>query len=476
MVRKIFCNVSVAAIILCSLIGCKTVQQTTRTENKNMPAAFAGSSDSSSVARVAWRDYFADENLAALIDSALKNNQELNITLQEIEILKNETRVRKGEYLPFVNLQAGAGFEKEGRYTRHGAVDEHGEIMPGRRFPEPLANFEVAVVASWEVDIWKKLRNARKSAALRYLAGTEGRNFLVTNLISEIAEAYYELLALDNQLEIIQQNIGIQTGALEVVKQQKTAARLTQLAVNRFEAQLLNTTNLQFEIRQRIIETENRLSFLTGCFPTGIRRSPERFRDITLDSLRAGIPSQLLANRPDIRQAELELAASKLDVRAARANFYPAARIVGGVGLQAFDLTYITNPESMLFNLAGDLIAPLVNRNAIKAMYNMASAKQVQAVYDYERTILNGYIEVVNQLSFVQNAQKSYETKSREVDILTQSVSISNSLFQSARADYLEVLLTQREALESRMELIEIKQRQLNGKVGIYRALGGGWR
>jgi NodT family efflux transporter outer membrane factor (OMF) lipoprotein len=458
-----------------SLVGCKTLQKPIKTESKVVPVSFGNSQDSATIARINWKNYFSDENLVALIDSALKRNQELNIKIQEIEILRNEVRARKGEYLPFVDLGVSAGVEKEGRYTRHGSVDENGEILPGKRFPEPLSNYEVAAVTSWEVDIWKKLRNAKKAAALRYLGGKEGRNFLVTTLIAEVANSYYELMALDNQLDIIEQNIQIQTGALEIVKQQKAAAKLTQLAVNRFEAQLLNTTNLQYNIRQRIIETENKLSFLAGRFPVGIPRGSIAFKDIVLDSVQVGIPSQLMANRPDIRQAELELAAAKLDVKAARAKFYPAMRIVGGVGFQAFDLAYFTNPESLLFTLAGDLITPMVNRNAIKAGYNNASARQVQAVYDYERTILNAYVDVVNQLSYVQNFQKSYETKSKEVDILMQSVVISYSLFRSARADYLEVLLTQQEALESKMELVEIKQKQLNAKVNIYRALGGGW-
>jgi outer membrane protein, multidrug efflux system len=475
MVQKIIYRSLPLVFILTSLVGCKTFQKPIKAENKSVPVSFGKSQDSTNITRINWKDYFSDENLVALIDSALQRNQELNITLQEIEILRNEVRARKGEYLPFVNIGVAAGFEKEGRYTRHGSVDENGEILPGRRFPEPLPNYEVAALASWELDIWKKLRNAKKAAALRYVAGREGRNFLVTNLIAEIANSYYELMALDNQLNIIEQNIEIQTGALEVVKQQKNAAKLSQLAVNRFEAQLLNTTNLQYDIRQRIIETENRLSFLTGSFPAGIPRSSIAFNDIVLDSVQAGIPTQLLSNRPDIRQAELELAASKLDVKVARANFYPAARIVGGVGFQAFNLSYLTSPESMLFSLGGDLLAPLVNRNAIKAQYNMASSRQIQAVYDYERTILNAYVDVVNQISSVQNFEKSYATKSREVDILMQSVVISNSLFRSARADYLEVLLTQQEALDSKMELVEIKLKQLNAKVNMYRALGGGW-
>jgi outer membrane protein, multidrug efflux system len=462
--------------ILASLLGCKTFREPVRSESKNVPARFHSRQDTASIAEINWRQYFSDNNLITLIDTALTRNQELNITLQEIEIRRNEVRARKGEYLPFLDARAGAGFEKEGRYTRHGAVDENVEIMPGKRFPDPLQDFVVGAFASWEVDIWKKLRNAKKAAAYRYLSSMEGRNFMVTNLISEIANSYYELMALDNQLDIIQRNVEIQTDALQIVKQQKDAAKLTQLAVNRFEAQLLNTTNRQFEIQQRIVETENRLSFLTGSFPNGIPRSSGAFSTFSIDSISIGVPSQLLANRPDIRQAELELAAAKLDVKVARANFYPSVRITSGIGFQAFNAGYLINPESLLLNLAGDLVAPLVNRNAIKAQYYSANARQLQSVYDYERTILKAYVDVLNQISGVQNFAKSYQTKSKEVEILMNSITISNSLFRSARADYLEVLLTQREALESKMELVEIRQRQMNSKVNIYRSLGGGWK
>jgi NodT family efflux transporter outer membrane factor (OMF) lipoprotein len=462
-------------ILLVGLAACKT-QQVARTESKVVPQTFDGSaSDSTTIAKLNWREYFADQNLIALIDTALSRNQELNITMQEIQITQNEVRARKGEYLPVVGLRAAAGLEKEGLYTRHGAVDDQLEIKNGKAFPEPLPDFLVGAFASWELDVWKKLRNAKKSAALHYLASVEGRNFMVTNLIAEIANSYYELEAFDNLLDIVQQNIHLQTDALSIVKQQKDAAKLTQLAVNRFEAQLLNTKNLQYEIKQRIVETENRIHFLTGVFPKPIRRSSSEFNSIVLDSISIGIPSQLMANRPDIRQAELQLAAAKLDVKVARANFYPSFSISGGAGFNAFKPAYLTSPESMLYNFAGDLVAPLVNRNGIKAAYNSASARQIQEVYHYEQTILNAYVEVVNQLSKVQNFSQSFQTKSQEVDILMQSIVISNNLFRSARADYLEVLLTQKEALESKMELIEIKTKQLNAKVSIYQALGGGW-
>jgi outer membrane protein TolC len=192
--------------------------------------------------------------------------------------------------------------------------------------------------------------------------------------------------------------------------------------------------------------------------------------------MRAGIPSQLLTNRPDIKQAELDLMAAKLDVKVAKANFYPTLDITATLGLEAFNATYlITKPESMLFYMAGGLVGPLINRNAIKANYYTANARQIQAVYNYERTILSGYIEVANQLSNINNLAKSYDLRSKQVAALTESIGISIRLFKSARADYMEVLLTQRDALESKFDLVETKMQQMNAMVNIYRALGGGW-
>lgn len=477
MKNKLIIKIIVVGIAWVGFSGCKVFDIPTKTENKTTPDTYgnAGIQDTSNTAQVKWATYFDDPNLAELIQVGLSNNQELNIVLQEIEIGKNEVRSRKGEYLPFLDIGASAGIDKVGKYTRNGAVEENLNVKEGTAFPEPLSDFMLGAYASWELDMWKKLRNAKKSALTRYLASVEGKNFLVTNLVAEIAESYYELMALDNLLGIVENNISIQNNVFQILKQQKEAAKVSQLAVNRFEAQVLNTKNLQFDILQKIVETENRINFLVGRFPQPIVRNSADFKSIQVDLVSSGLPSQLLENRPDIRQAELELMASKLDVKVAKANFYPSFRLQAGLGFQAFNPAFLIQPESILYSLAGDLMAPLVNRNAIKATYYTANAKQIQAVYDYERTILNAYLDVVNQLSKVDNYNKSFETKSQEVDLLVKSIGISNSLFNSARADYMEVLLTQREALESNVELIEIKLKQLNAKVNIYRALGGGW-
>lgn len=448
-----------------------------KTENKTVPLNYNNSADTLNTATVKWKSFFTDPNLNALIDSALKNNQELNIVLQEINIAKNEIKARKGDYLPFVYFTAGAGVEKVGRYTRPGVVENSNDITPGNKFPDPLPDFLMAANISWEVDIWKKLRNAKKSAMYRYLASTEGKNFMVTNLVAEIAKSYYELLAYDNQLDIVKKNIGIQSNALEIVKMEKEATRVTELAVRKFEAEVFHTKSLQYDIQQKIIETENWINFLVGRFPQPVTRSATPFVDIVADTIHSGIPSQILDNRPDVRQAELELTAAKLDVKVAKANFYPSLNISAGLGLQAFNPQYfLKTPESMLYSLAGGLIAPLINRNAIKANYYSATSKQIQAVYRYEQTILNAYVEIVNQLSNISNLEKSLDLKSKQVLALTQSIDISTGLFKSARADYMEVLLTQRDALESKFELIETKMKRMNAMVDIYRALGGGWR
>ncbi|UII29460.1 efflux transporter outer membrane subunit [Fulvivirga maritima] len=476
--KRIYKYIGVTCIAL-SFAACKTPTAIEKTANMEPPASYNDSQDSTNVASIEWEEYFSDPYLKALIDSALSNNQELNITLQEINIAKNEVRARKGEYLPFLGVRAGAELEKVGRYTSQGANDATTDIKPGVETPDPLGDLAIEAVANWEVDIWKKLRNAKKSALMRYLSSIEGKNFMVTNLIAEIANSYYELLALDNQLAIVQRNINIQSNALGIVKMQKKAGRATELAVRKFEAEVFHTRSLQYDIQQKIVEAENKINFLVGRYPQHVERDYEVFSndDFIRENIAAGLPAQLLANRPDIREAEKELAASKLDVKVAKARFYPSLGISAGVGYNAFNAKYLlTTPESLIYSVAGDLMAPLINRNEIKATYNSANAKQVQAVYNYEQTILNAYIEVANQMAKIDNLAKSYDLKSKEVDALTSSITISNNLFKSARADYMEVLMTQRDALESKFELVETKMQQKNAVVNIYRALGGGWK
>ena len=460
------------------LIGCKMPAVSSAVANNAaLPDSFQKSLDTVNMSSVTWKKYFKDPYLVQLIDTALVRNQELLITLQEVEMAKNDIRIRKGELLPSVGIGAGASVEKVGRYTSQGAGDATTEIMPGMEFPEPLTDFRVAAYAHWEIDVWKKLRSAKKAAISRYLATIEGKNFVITNLISEIAMSYYELKSYDNQLEIVRQNIELQKNALEIVKAQKEAARSTELAVQKFQAEVFSSQHREFDLLQAIKETENKINFLLGRYPVAIPRDKVALSTLPAPFVQAGIPAQLLANRPDIKQAELELAAAKLDVKVARAEFYPSLGISASYGVQAFRTKYLfQTPESLLYSFAGDIAAPLINRNAIKAEYKNANARQIQALYNYQRTILNAYMEVSNQLSKIGNLEKSYQLKSQQVEALNRSISASNELFAAARVDYFEVLMTQRDALETQLELVETKKEQLNATVQVYRDLGGGWK
>ncbi|PKF73697.1 TolC family protein [Chryseobacterium sp. PMSZPI] len=424
-----------------------------------------------------WRQFFTDPNLVSLIETALKNNQDLLITLQEIEIAKSGVLAKKGRLSPTVSAGIGAGLKKAGRYTSEGAGDASTEMEPGKSMPDPLGNFEGGLMANWEIDIWKKLRTEKESAVAHYLSTVEGKNFVLSNLIEEVADDYYELLSLDNQLDIIQQYIKLQQKALEISKIQKEAAAATELAVKKFEAELAKSKASEYTIRQQIVEKENEINALLGRYPQPIIRTKENFMTIIPQTVYTGIPSQLLANRPDIKQAELELKAAKLDVQAARKEFYPSLEISATLGLEAFKPSYLVKmPESIAYNLVGELAGPLINKSAIKANFQTADAKQIQALYEYDKTILNAYLDVANLMSKVKNIDHYYQLKSEETKALDQSIDIANQLFRNSRADYLEVLLNQRDALDAKMELIEAKQQQLSTVVDIYKGLGGGWK
>ncbi len=462
-------------VLMVGMLGCTVATLPSRSISNNIPSKYSFNRDSSITETIVWKKYFVDTNLIKLIDEALINNQELNIMLREIEISRNEIMARRGEYQPFGFLAGSLGGDKSGHYTWNGVSEEDAKTRADK-LPRYIGDQMLQATFSWELDPWKKLHNAKDAAVKRYMAANEGRNFLMTNLIAEIASSYYELMVLDNQLAIVQQNITTQKDALEMVKVQKDAARVNQLAVNRFMAQLLNTENLKFEIQQQITENENRINFLTARYPQEIKRNSSNLNTAQFLKISTGIPAQLLANRPDIRQAEQELEAAKLDVSVARANFYPNITLRAGIGLQAFNPIFLVNPKSIAFNFLGDLVQPLINKNAVKANYHNANERQIQAIHKYEQVVLNAYLEVMNQLIGNKNYTESFATKSKQVEISSNSIEISNSLFISARADYTEVLFTQREALEAKMELLETRKKLLNTEVNIYKALGGGWR
>ena len=476
--KSILYQVGFLTWISLSLWSCKAPQATLTEDSKmKLPLAYSKENDTLNSGLAPWRQFFTDPHLTALIEEGLKNNQELLITLQEIEVAKNDVLRQKGKLAPKVGASLGAGLEKVGRYTSQGAGDAGTEIEKGVKVPENIGDFSGQLSASWEIDMWGKLHHAKEAAVKRYLGTVEGKNKVLSVLIAEIATSYYELLALDNQLDLTLQYIELQKKALEIVIVQKQAARGTELGVKKFEGELLKAQSLEFSIRQEITETENRINVLLGRYPQPIIREKELFMVLVPTAIKTGIPSHLLSNRPDIKQAELELEATQLDVKVAQAEFYPSLEISAAVGLNAFKPSYLVKlPESAMYSIVGELAAPLINKSAIKAEFNTANARQIQALYEYDKTLLNAYFDVANQMANIENIQHTFEYKKKETQTLSEAVGIANELFKSSRADYLEVLMTQREAMDAKIELIEAKSKQLIGVVDIYKSLGGGWK
>lgn len=452
--------------------GCIPALPVVKEDSLKLPGEFPDTPlSSTSTATQSWKDFFSDPNLTSLIENGLKNNQELQILEQEIYIASNEVQATQGEYIPKLGLQVGYGVEKVGKYTSQGASDEANQVS------ENLQVGRVGLVTNWEVDVWGKLRNASKSAYYKYLSTIEGKKFLVTQLVAEIADSYFELQSLDNQLEVINSYVEVLKKIKTMVGFQQSAGRTTSLPVIRFEAEVLKNEARQFQLRQKIVVAQNKLNILVGRFPQDFQRDSKQFLDKSLAKIDSGVPTHLLDNRPDIKAAEFDLEASKLSVSSAKARFYPSLSIEAGIGFESFNIAHFLDlPASLLYGLAGNLTAPLLNQQAIKAAYFSANNKQIQAVYRYEQTLVKAFTEVVNQLNAIKNLNQIYDLKSKQVNALKESITISNILFQAARVDYIETLLTQRDTLEAQVELIEIKKEQLNAYVNLYKALGGGWK
>jgi multidrug efflux system outer membrane protein len=430
-----------------------------------------------SVATVNWREYFTDPNLIALIGEALQSSLDLRIALQRIELARAGVTAATGVMLPQVDLSLGVGIRKFGLYTMDGAGNATTEITPGRTVPEHLPDYAIGLQSRWEVDLWGKLRNQRQSAVSQYLATVEGTNLVITSLVADMAISYYELLALDHAREVVKSTVVQRREALEVVKYQKLAGRANELAVQQFEAQLADSQALEQDLAQLSTETENRINILLGRYPRPVARKKEALFGEAPRAISAGLSSELLRNRPDIREAELMVKASKYDVAAARAAFFPTLTLSAGVGFQAFSPKFLfTTPESLIYNAVGGLVAPLINTKALNAQLQGATATQVQAMYNYQKTILDAYVEVVNALTSVENTQRALVFKQEKKASLLRSAETADILYRAGKAGYLEVLLAQQNTLQAELELIETQKRERMSVVAIYKALGGGWQ
>ncbi|WP_333483047.1 TolC family protein [Spirosoma telluris] len=398
-------------------------------------------------------------------------------TLQRIDIARANYGISQGALLPRVDAVATAGVDRYGRYTLNGVgnydTNLSDNISGSSRIPNPTPDYFVGLRSSWELDIWGKLRNRRKAAYTRILASEEGRNLVVTALTADVARLYYSLLALDAELEIIGENVELQQKALELVEVQKAAGRVTELAVQQFRAQLLNTRGLEGRVQQEIVEAENQLNVLLGRYPQAVARGASIEKQSLPNAVSAGLPAQLVYRRPDIRQAERELEAAHIDVAVARTEFLPSLTLSPYLGFNAFRPNVLLNPQSLALGVLGGLSAPLINRRQLKGNLAIMTAQSKEAYFAYQRAILTGVSEVVSSLKGLDNYRNVATIQQQEVDVLRQAATTSNELFANGYATYLEVITAQRNVLEAELGLITTKRAQFLTLVSLYRALGG---
>ena len=457
-------------VILISIVACKTPQATMPkdTLKDSLPTL---SKDSSVTISPAWREFFQDPMLQKLIETALQNNQDLKITLQELAIAKSAITAKQAALLPSVTANIGAGVSKVGRYTAEGAGNVGTEITPGHNIPTVIPDLSPSLQVDWTIDLWNKLNSGKKAAVERYLASEAGQRAIKSQLVADVAENYYLLLALDYKLSVMQQYISLQKDAVRIAQIQKEADADTQLAVEKFEAELAKAQADEYLLRQSIVETENNLNLLLGRFPQTIQRTKVDFLQLPMPTTAHSLSTQLLLQRPDVIQAEHQLKAAKWDVETARKEFLPSFNISAAIGLNAFNPKYLFKlPESLVFNALGGLTAPLINKKAIQANFAQADALQIEALYNYDKTLLTAFIETSTLQSKISNIKLLQQFKQKQSDALIRAVSAAQKLYLNNRATYLEVIDSERGQLDCKMELIDAKSQQLSTLIEMYSA------
>lgn len=472
--------VGVLGLILAS--GCKVNEVTTAESRIVLPEEYKGLEKDTtlSIAQISWENYFNDPRLKSLIGSALENNQDNLMTLERIKASRAMMKAAKAGLLPAVSGMAGASQRKFGEYTMDGVGNFDSNLSStvpeDKRIPDPYKDFIIGASFEWELDVWGKLTNRKKSAVSRFMASEEMAKAVRTWLVSEVASNYYELLAIDAEIDVLNENIRLQEIGLRLITELKEGGRANQLAVDQFEALVLNTkSQLEAKIREQRT-TEYGLSRLVGT----VEIEPER---IQLDSAverprirEIGLPAQMLQYRPDVKEAEYLLQASRFDVNSAKAAFYPSINLFGMAGFNAFDFSKLFfTPASTAYQIGAGLTAPIFNRRQIQAEFEVAKADQRIALLEYEKRTLNAYLEVLDLINQIQTLENQLKLKQYEVSVQQRSVENSNTLFSVGYANYLEVINAQSRALESAIELADLKASRLQANVQLYRALGGGW-
>ncbi|HKH60937.1 MAG TPA: efflux transporter outer membrane subunit [Flavitalea sp.] len=454
------------------LSGCRVGKQYQQ-PMLDLPKQFNGTSyaDTSSIADIAWESFFTDKTLRGLISKGIAHNHDLLIAIKRIDISQQQLKQSKLLSLPDANFQINAMVNNPSNNSLNGLSLKN---FLGESYVE---NYLVTATLSWEVDIWGKIRRQKEAALAQYLATYEGAKAVQTQIVANIAQGYFNLLMLDQQLAIAKRNLILSDSFSIATRLLKDAGATTALAVQQAEARKLATEILIPQLEESIALQENALQVLTGQLP-GVFRRMASLEDFTIPaSLSAGLPAALVSRRPDVRATEIALQIANAQVGIAQANMYPALNITAGGGLESFKSSNWFNLPSSLFGLAaGSIVQPIFRRRELKTKYEVAKLEREQSVIQFRQSILQAVGEVSDALVQVDKLKRQRQIAEAQVDTLYRAVLNAQLLFKSDMANYLEVITAQTNSLEVELNLATIRRRQLNAMVELYRALGGGWK
>ncbi|MEO9890891.1 TolC family protein [Aurantibacter sp.] len=421
--------------------------------------------DSVTLASVSYKNLFTDSYLKTYIQRGLDNNLDIRIALQNIAAAEAYVKQGKAGYLPTLSGSASV--------TRTARNSENGQF--GSLFTQPFNQFEASGTLSWEADIWGKIRSTKRASDASYLQTVAAHQVVKTDLVAQIATTYYQLLALDKQINVTEETIENRMKSLETITALKEAGQANQVGVDQTAAQLYSAQSQLLDLRNLVYQTENTLSILLGEQPQTYERSSLDNQSLT-NEMQLGVPALLLRNRPDIMQAEYSIVNSFELTNVARSNFYPSITLSAQGGFQSLELDNWIDSNSIFANLVGGLTQPIFNSRKIKTAYEVAQAQQEQAILSFKKALLTAGKEVSEALNDynVSVEKEAYVTK--QVVALKRAESNSEELLNSGYLTYLDLLTARENSLNAELNLIDNKFTQLSATVELYRSLGGGWQ
>ncbi|HKK47206.1 MAG TPA: efflux transporter outer membrane subunit [Balneolaceae bacterium] len=423
--------------------------------------------DSTTLGNMPWQELFSDPHLRDLIHEALQNNPDLQIAIQQIKEAQANLYQSKMSFIPSLNADGSASYNEP---------SDNGSSFGGNgRSIKATEQYSLSLSSSWEADIWGKLSSTKRAAYAQLLQSEAVRRAVQTTLIADVANSYYNLMALDAKLHITQQTVENRKQDVETMKQLKQSAHVTGAAVvqsmaNRYSAEVTIP-----DIKQQIQEQENALSILLGRTPGNIERSTLTQQSVP-DTLEVGVPAQLLRNRPDIIAAENAFRAAFETTNNARTYFYPSLTISAQGGFSSLNFNDLLKPGSIFANIIGGLTEPIFAQGRNKARLKTAKARQKEALIDYKNTVRNAGREVSDALNSYKHAEQKISLRKQQIDALQKSVQYSKDLLDYGNATYTDVLTSQQNLLAAQLSQVNDKLQQLTSVVSLYRSLGGGWK